>query len=246
MAAAMARGWAAGEGGPEAMSFCDAGSGRAAALAEELGGDAQDDLASLARGCDLVVLAVKPAALAESAEALDGNADAVLSVLGATPVVVLRETFPGVPLMRAMPNLAVEVRRGVICHAAPVEMPAEMAQSVLGLLGALGRTVELDEARLDAATAVMGCSPAYFAYVAEVLADAGAQEGLDDEMSRELVLETLAGTALLLERHHPASLRRAVASPGGSTEAGLVALDDAGATEAFVGAVKASMDRMRG
>ena len=91
----------------------------------------------------------------------------------------------------------------------------------------------------------MGCSPAYFALVVEVLADAGAREGLDDELSRELVLEALAGTAQLLEIHHPASLRRAVASPGGSTEAGLEELDRGGATKAFERAVLASMERMR-
>jgi pyrroline-5-carboxylate reductase len=245
MAAAMARGWAAGEGGPEAMLFSDAGSGRAASLAEELGGDARASLAELASDSDLIVLAVKPSALRQATEALGGAAAAVVSVLGATPLARLGEAFPDTPLFRAMPNLAVEVRRGLICHAPPQNASAELSHEVLALLGLLGRTVELEEGLLDAATAVMGCSPAYFALVVEVLADAGAREGLDDELSRQLVLEALAGTAQLLETRHPASLRRAVASPGGSTEAGLAELDRGGATKALERAVLASMERMR-
>jgi pyrroline-5-carboxylate reductase len=245
MAAAMARGWAAGDGGPEAMLFADAGSGRAAALAEELGGEARANLSELGRDSDLVVLAVKPTALEPAAEALGATTPAVLSVLGATPVARLRQVFPDAPLFRAMPNLAVEVRRGLICHTPPEGAPDELSRQVLALLGLLGRTVELEEPLLDPATAVMGCSPAYFALIVEVLADAGAREGLDEELSRELVLEALAGTAQLLESRHPASLRAAVASPGGSTEAGLEALDRGGATKAFEQAVQASMERMR-
>ena len=89
--------------------------------------------------------------------------------------------------------------------------------------------VEIAEEDFDAATAVMGCSPAYFALAAEAIADAGAADGLDPELARELVVETAAGTAELLRRHDPADVRKAVASPGGSTEAGLEALDREGA-----------------
>jgi len=93
---------------------------------------------------------------------------------------------------------------------------------------------------------VMGCAPAYLALAVEALADAGAAAGLDAELARELVVETTAGTAELLAERHPADLRRAVASPGGSTEAGLEALDREGAREAFEAAVRASLERMRG
>ena len=97
----------------------------------------------------------------------------------------------------------------------------------------------------DAATAVMGCAPAYLALAVEAIADAGAEAGLDAELARELVVETTAGTAELLRLRHPADVRKAVASPGGSTEAGLEALDREGAREAFEAAVRASLERMR-
>ncbi|HVW48772.1 MAG TPA: pyrroline-5-carboxylate reductase dimerization domain-containing protein, partial [Solirubrobacterales bacterium] len=97
----------------------------------------------------------------------------------------------------------------------------------------------------DGATAVMGCAPAYLALAVEAIADAGAKDGLDPELARELIVETTAGTAELLRRHHPADVRRAVASPGGSTEAGLEELDRHGAREAFAAAVDGSLRRMR-
>jgi pyrroline-5-carboxylate reductase len=132
------------------------------------------------------------------------------------------------------------VGRGVICVSG--EADAEVRER----LARLGRVVELADDRFDEATAVMGCAPAYFALVVEVLAAAGAAEGLDADLARELVVETAAGTAELLRGHDPAALQRAVASPGGSTEAGLEALDSAGARGAFEAAVRASLERMRG
>ncbi len=113
-------------------------------------------------------------------------------------------------------------------------------------LAGLGRVQDLDDAQLDAATAVMGCSPAYFALAVEALAEAGAEAGLDGELARELVVETLVGTGELLRRRDPLDLRDSVASPGGSTEAGLEALDREGAAAAFAAAVRASLERMRG
>jgi pyrroline-5-carboxylate reductase len=120
----------------------------------------------------------------------------------------------------------------------------ELRDRVREKLELLGHLVELPDAQFDAATAVMGCAPAYLALAVEALADAGADAGLDEELARRLVIETTAGTAELLRSVHPADLRRAVASPGGSTEAGLDALDSHGAREAFTAAVEASLKRM--
>ncbi len=100
-----------------------------------------------------------------------------------------------------MPNVAVEVQRGVLCVAG-----AE-APEVRELLGLLGHVVELPDEAFDAATAVMGCAPAYLALAVEAIADAGADAGLDEELARELVVETTAGTAELLRIRHPADVR---------------------------------------
>jgi pyrroline-5-carboxylate reductase len=234
MAAAMARGWS---GEFERMLFTDSGSGRAADLARELGGEAVWN-EQAAASADLLVVAVKPAKLEEVAPQL-GAAREVVSILAAVPLSRLREAFPGARVLRVMPNVGVEVRRGVMCVA------GEASEETRSKLELLGHMVELADEDFDAATAVMGCAPAYLALAVEALADAGAADGLDPELARELVVETTAGTAELLRVRHPADVRRAVASPGGSTEAGLEALDREGARRAFEAAVEASLEKMR-
>jgi pyrroline-5-carboxylate reductase len=236
MAAAIARGWA---GEFEQMLFSDSGSGRAQALAEELGGEAASNQ-EIARRADLVVLAVKPNKLDEVAPAL-GEAREVVSVLAVVTLERLRAALPSAEhVLRVMPNVGVEVRQGVMCVA------GSLGEEAREKLARLGWVVEIPEDAFDQATAVMGCSPAYFAFVAGALADAGAAAGLDPKLARDLVAETAAGTAALLREHDPADVQKAVASPGGSTEAGLQALDREGARAAFEAAVEASLARMKG
>lgn len=246
MAAAMARGWAAAENAPEGMLFCDLDADRARALAAETGGEPRATLGELAADSDVLLLAVKPTALEAVAEELGGEAPPILSVLAATPVARIAAAFPGVPVLRVMPNQAAEVGTGVICYAEPDEaMPAELAGELVELLGALGRTVSLPEAELEAAMAVMSCAPAYVALFAKHLADAGIREGLAEELARELVAETLEGTARLLHTKHPEAVIRSVAPPGGATEAGLRALEREGFGRALEAAVIASLERFR-
>ena len=246
MAEALARGWADGEQGPDAMLFCDNGSGRADKLAARTGGEAVRTLNELALRSDAVLLAVKPNALEIVAEKLDGDSRAIASVLGATSVERLRELFPGIPVLRTMPTVATEIGEGVICHAPLTPEDGEVGARLLNLFGQLGHMAEVPDHLMDQATAVMGCSPAYLAVIVQTLAEAGADEGLDSDQAYELVIETFAGTIELLRHYDPISVRGAVASPGGSTEAGLEALADAGAADAFRAAVRASMARMRG
>jgi pyrroline-5-carboxylate reductase len=244
MAAAMARGWAAGDGGPEEMLFCDLDAARAHALAAEVEGRTLAGLSELAADSDVLVLAVKPAALDDVAAELDGAPPAVISVLAATPTERVAEAFPGVPALRVMPNQPVEVRRGVLCYAEPQAMSPELEGSLLDLLGLLGTLVRLEETQIDAAMAIMSSSPAYIALVAEALARSGEREGLDPGLARELVADTLAGTGALLTKRDPAAIRKAVASPGGATEAGLAQLEGV-VEDALANAVNASLERVR-
>lgn len=245
MAAAMARGWCAAPNGPDAMLFADSGSGRARRLAAELGEDAVASLEELAERSDLVVLAVKPKALAEAAAPLAGRVEGVISVLGATSLDRLSEVLGPTPVLRTMPNLAVEICRGVICHT-PVPAGSGSLGSAIGLLGALGTLVEVEEALIDPATAVMGCAPAYIALACEALIEAGIEAGLSADLSNQLVREATVGLAQHQLERDPEDLQRSIASPGGSTEAGLRALEAAGVPEAFRGAVDASLRRMAG
>jgi pyrroline-5-carboxylate reductase len=244
MAAAMARGWARSNAAPE-MLFCDLDTERARALAKNVDGATRDSLPELREDSDVVLLAVKPAALADVAGELEGRAPALLSVMAATEVDQLTRAFPGVPVLRVMPNQPAEVGRGVLCYVPPEGMDEDLANELIGLLGALGMAVAVPEERIDAAMAVMSCAPAYVALFAERLAEGGERNGLDRALSLELVAGTLEGTAELLRERDPAAIRRAVAPPGGATEAGLEALSDHGFEDAIAAAVEASLERFR-
>ena len=246
IAAALARGWADVEQGPEAMFFSDAGSGRAAELAERVGGTAVDSLAELALQADAVILAMKPGGLESAAEQLGGAGDAIASVLAATPVSRLRELFPDTPIVRVMPTITTEVQSGVICHA-PLDPAIDGARGarLLDMFGELSHLVEVPDHKMEEATAVMGCTPAYLAVIVQNVAEAGAAEGLDYELAYALVVESFAGTIELLRRYDPIEVRANVASRGGATEAGLEALADAGVGDGVQAAVRASLERMR-
>ena len=244
MAAAMARGWARSGASPE-MLFCDLDPERATSLARGVQGETRDSLGELRDDCDVLLLAVKPAALSDVAAELEGRAPALLSVMAATSVARLGDAFPGVPALRVMPNQPAEVGRGVLCYVPPDGMDDDLSNELIGLLGALGTAVAVPEDRIDAAMAVMSCAPAYVALFAESLAEGGERNGLDRALSLELVAGTLEGTAELLRERDPAAIRRAVAPPGGATEAGLEALEAHGFTEAIAAAVEASLERFR-
>lgn len=238
MAAAIARGW----GDPVLVS--DGGSGRAAALAAELGGEALGSNAEVADRVDLVVLCHKPYQLTGVAQELQGRAKAVASVLGATPTGELQSAYPGVPVFRLMPNTAVEVRHGVICYSPAPKVDAGLEAGVIALFERLGRVVTLEESLMDAATAVMGVGPAYLALVAEAQVDAAVRRGLKAPLASRLAAETMAGTAALLAAHDYDTLavRRGVTSPGGSTARGLEALERGGLRSAFQSAIDAVID----
>jgi pyrroline-5-carboxylate reductase len=238
MARALARGW----GDP--VVCCDAGSGRAQALAAELGGEAVHGPAAVAERADIVFLCHKPAQLGEVAAAIAGTSKPVASVLGGVSVSALREAYPGAAVFRLMPNTPVEVRRGVTCMVAAPDIDPELESEMVGLLSRLGTVVPIEERLLPAATALMGVGPAYQSLLAEAQVDAGIRHGLKPGLAGQLVIETMAGTAALLEArgYDTLAVRREVTSPGGITARGLAALERAGVRGAFDDASDAVLD----
>jgi pyrroline-5-carboxylate reductase len=248
MAAGLARGWVAAEGepgAPESMAFADADHDKARSLAEEVGGDAIEGNVALADGSDLVVLAVKPNVLDEVAADLVQAGTPVLSILAGTSLKTLHEALPGVDVTRVMPNLGAQLRQAVLCVAFPKEADDARRRRMTQLLGLVGEVIELDEGLIDAATAIMGCSPGYLALMAEVLVEAGVKEGLTEDQTIRMVSKAMSATGGLLELHEPGALKRAVASPGGMTEAGLNALEERKIHEILLAAVDASLERVR-
>jgi pyrroline-5-carboxylate reductase len=248
MAGALARGWAAAQGepgAPESMVFADADLDKARMLAEELGGEAVEGNVTLADNSDLVVLAVKPKVLDEVAPDLVQAGTPVLSILAGTPLKTLHEALPGIDLIRVMPNLGAQLRQGVLCVAFPKDTDDARRRRTTELLGLVGEVIELDESLIDAATAIMGSSPGYLALMAEVLVEAGVEEGLTEDQTRRMVAKAMSATGGLLEVHEPGELKQAVASPGGMTEAGLKALEERELRAALLAAVEASLEVAR-
>ena len=249
MATGIARGWAAARGepdAPEAMLFADADPDRARELAEEVAGEALESNRAVADAADLVLLAVKPNVLDDVAGEIAEAGKPVVSILAGTSIERLREALPGVEIVRVMPNLGAQLRQAVLCVVFDQDLPGERREEVSGLLGLLGEVIELDEGLIDAATALMGCSPGYLALFAEVLVKAGIDEGLTEDVAQRMVAKAMIATGGLLEHRDPAELKRAVASPGGMTEAGLSELEKREIWETLQAAVDASLERVRG
>jgi pyrroline-5-carboxylate reductase len=234
MARALARGW----GDP--VLCTDSGSGRARALAEELGGEAAASNQELAARADLVILAHKPAQLAEVAWEAAGSAKAVVSVLGDTPLADVRSAYPGVPVFRVEPNTAVEVRRGVLVFAqSDLPIDGDLDQRVKELFARVGMVVEVPEQLMEVAGGLSGVGPAYWALLVEAQVDAAVKRGMPAATATELILSTMSGSAELIGARDGDTLRvrREVASPGGGTARGLAALERGGIRTAFVTAM---------
>jgi pyrroline-5-carboxylate reductase len=232
MARALARGWG------EPMLCSDSGSGRAEELARELGGRAASNL-EVARESDLVVLCHKPYQLRAIAAEIAREVRAVASVLGGTPLEQLRQAYPGVPLFRLIPNTPVEVRQGVTLYAPAPDVDRDVEQTVIELFSRVGTVVTVEDRLLGVAAAVSSLGPAYQALIAEAQVDAAVRMGLKPALASELVAETMAGTATLLEKrdYDTLTVRREVTSPGGSTARGLDALERSGVRAAFQAAI---------
>ncbi len=233
MASALARGL-----GEPALVY-DPDAERAQALAAEISGAVAESNAHLAREVDLVILAHKPAVLEQVAAETGDEARAVASIVAAVSTTRLEQTYPDRPVYRFVPNIPVEVGRGMICYA-PGELAAEgPEEEVLALFGRCGAVIALDEPLLEPALALMSCGPAFLALVVQSLAAAGARHGLDGRQATRLVAETMAGVAAFLDANDldTAGLRQRVATPGGLTEKGLGLLEERGLPEALGAAV---------
>ncbi len=179
----------------------------------------------------LVVLAFKPQKLDDIAPELRTRLTAktaIVSLLAGVEVASLRQRFPGAgSIVRALPNLAVSVRRGVTGLYSP-DVPEALERQLADLFITLGFAMWLtDEARLAAVGSVAGAGPAYVARFIAALTKAGVDCGLSEEVAAIIARETVLGTAWMAAAsgEDMASIARRVASPNGTTEAGLAVLD---------------------
>lgn len=236
MASALARGW----GDP--VLCTDALPGKAEALAAELGGEALASNAELAERADVVFLCHKPDQLEAVAAQAEGNESGttVVSILAGVTLDALRSAYPSAEaVVRLMPNVAVEIGRGVICRAAESDEDARVTE----LLERVATVVSVPERLIDVATAIQGVGPAYVSLFVEAQVDAAVRLGMPPALAVELATATTEGSAALLAARDfdTLALRRAVTSPGGVTARGLAALEEGGLRAAFQAAAEAAV-----
>lgn len=207
------------------------------------------DAVEAVRGADVVVLAVKPqdarATLASLAKDL-GRGTLLLSICAGLSTTTLEGWLPGgVRVVRGMPNTPARIGEGAtaVC-AGSTATPADL-DLVVRLLGRSGVVLPVAEDRMGAVTGVSGSGPAFVLLAMEAMIDAGVELGLTRAVAHDLAVQTFRGTAgLALEPGaHPTLLREAVTSPGGTTAAGLAALEEHGVRAGIAAAVRATYAR---
>ena len=202
----------------------------------------------MAAGCRLLVLAIKPQLVPSVVPELAGTVTAehlVVSILAGTATATLERLFGGAArVVRAMPNTPALVGCGATAICAGRHATAADLETAGALFRSVGTVCTVNEGQMDAVTGLSGSGPAYVFTVIEALADGGVKEGLPREVALELATRTVLGAARLVAEsgEEPAVLRAKVCSPGGTTLAGLTALEDGGLRATLIEAVARATD----
>lgn len=221
------------------------------AVAAELGVSAGTDNLTVVREADVLFLSVKPQqyeAVIEEIRSEVLESQIIVTIAPGKTLSWLEEKFAApVKLVRCMPNTPALVGEGVTAYCANSNVTEDELEEIEGLLTSFGKAVHLKENLMDAATAVGGSAPAYVYVFIEALADAGVAEGLPRVQAQEIAAQTVLGSAkMVLESgKHPGKLKDEVCSPGGTTVAGLVALEEGGFRAATIDALRVAAAKSR-
>ena len=149
--------------------------------------------------------------------------------------------------IRMMPNTPLQVAEGVISFSLGKNVTTSYKEEFVRLLQSVGLLIELPEAQIDAATALAGCVPAFVYIFIEALAEAGVSMGLSRELALQLAIQTVKGSATMVDetKEHPAILKEKVCSPGGSTIAGVISLEQTGFRSSVIEATRRAKQRTK-
>lgn len=233
---------------PEHLWATDPVAARRDRLKSEFGIRVGNDNRAAVAWAEMVVLAVKPQTLPDVLEEIGPGLAGKLavSIVAGVGIRAIAEQAPGARgIVRAMPNQPVMVREGMTALAAGVDVTDHDLQAVRTIFEAVGRVIPVEERLMDAVTGLSGSGPAYVFQAIEALADGGVKMGLPRHTAELLAAQTVLGAArLVLESgEHPAKLKDRVASPGGTTIAGLHQLEQGGVRATLMGAVEAATKR---
>ena len=218
-------------------------------LAKEYGIKTFTKNAEVVNDADIIILAVKPqmvnTALGEDVVAAIPDKATIVSIMGSVDLAKLHKIFKHQAVIRVMPNTPLAVGSGMTAIA-PDDIASRSAiETVKTIFGACGEVVEVQESAMDAITAISGCGPGYVFVLIDALADAGVNVGLPRALAIKLAAQTFAGAGKMAVETglHPAQLRDQVTSPGGTTIAGIHALELHGVRGAMYDAVSAVLKR---
>ena len=230
------------------IAVCDYDANKAATLANECGVVATD-AETLVKNSKFVVLGVKPQNMQETlaplATAIQNNADCVIITMAAGLSIAAIRKYVGkdLPVIRIMPNTPATVGEGMILYVT-CDVNATDETAFLTAFAKAGKFDKIPEDKIDAASALSGCGPAYVYAFAEALADGAVACGVPRDKAALYAAQTLKGAAeMLLTFGHPADLKDAVCSPGGTTIAGVHALENGGFRGVTMDAVTAAYKR---
>jgi pyrroline-5-carboxylate reductase len=205
--------------------------------------------ARAAKGARVIILAVKPKDMAEALRSLAGVVEdnqVVITIAAGIPIRFVEEGLGGRGrVVRVMPNTPALIGKGAAGVAQGRKASKKDLELAVDIFNSVGRALVVEERLMDAVTGLSGSGPAFVAVVVEALADGGVKMGLPREVALALAAQTVAGTAqMVLETgEHPGRIKDMVASPGGTTMAGLAALEAGSLRSTLMGAVEAATRR---
>ena len=220
-------------------------------LTKQYGIAAHGDNARCVREADVVILAVKPQVMGDVVREIAPAVTArhlLISIAAGVATATIRAALgKDARIIRVMPNTPALVLHGATAIARGRGLERDDLATAEEIFGAVGRVVILDEDLMDAVTGLSGSGPAYVAIVIESLADGGLKMGLDRATAMTLATQTVLGSAHLLAETgmHPGALKDMVSSPGGTTIAGISALEEGGLRTTFIRAVERATQRSR-
>jgi pyrroline-5-carboxylate reductase len=235
---------------PDHLMASDPVPARREVIEHRFGVPTTSDNRTVCDGADVIVLAVKPQALGHAAAAIAPGVAGklIISIAAGVPLRRLAELLPSsVRLVRVMPNAPALIGDGMSAVSLGPGVTEHDTRLVRMLFEAVGRVVVVDEAHMDAVTGLSGSGPAYAFACLEAMADGGVHMGLPRGVAEVLAAQTLVGAARMVlgTGEHPGRLKDRVASPGGTTIAGLHALERGGLRAALIAAVDAATRRSR-
>lgn len=220
---------------------------KAHALQQQIGGQLLSNKEIMTQA-QVVFLGVKPHQLSSLLADLKGQAtpadQTIISMAAGVNLADLTEMLPNKPIIRMMPNTPVEIGQGMTTYTT---LDGQASPLFEDLMVYAGQVTFTPENLMDAATAIAGCGPAFVYQFIEALADAGVQNGLSRQVALDLAAQTVAGSAQMVSqtKKHPAQLRDEVTSPGGSTIAGVVALEKHGFRYAIISAINKALKKTK-